>query len=90
MDERCKRLSILKLFRNKNKDDNEKLDRSAESKIAEKISKPENTVYEAEENEDEIIAVISAAISAFLKKPVSGFRVVSFKKRGNWKTINNL
>ena len=38
-------------------------------------------------DKEEIIAVISAAISAFLKKPVSGFRVVSFKKRGNWSNI---
>jgi len=37
--------------------------------------------------EEELIAVITAAISAFLRKPASGFRVVSFKKRGNWKNI---
>ena len=39
----------------------------------------------ANENEEELIAVITAAIAAALTKPVSGFRVVSFKKRGNWK-----
>lgn len=38
-----------------------------------------------DEDEEELIAVITAAISAVLKKPVSGFRVVSFKKRGNWR-----
>ena len=38
-----------------------------------------------EEDEDEIIAVITAAIAAISgKKPTLDFRVVSFKKRGNW------
>jgi len=40
-----------------------------------------------EENEEKLIAVISAAIAMILKKPVSGFKVVSFKKRNNWKNI---
>jgi len=40
-----------------------------------------------EENEEELIAVISAAVSVFLKEPVSGFKVVSFKKRGSWSNI---
>ena len=48
---------------------------------------PANIYEKPGENEEELIAVIAAAISAFLKKPVSGFRVVSFKKRGNWKNI---
>ena len=43
----------------------------------------ENIVYQTED-EEELIAVISAAVAAVLKKPVSGFRVVAFKKRGNW------
>jgi sodium pump decarboxylase gamma subunit len=37
-----------------------------------------------ETNEEELIAVITAAISAATQKPASGFRVTSFKKRGNW------
>lgn len=37
-------------------------------------------------DEEELIAVITAAISAITKKPASGFRVTSFKKRGNWQT----
>ena len=38
-----------------------------------------------DENEEELIAVITAAVAAILQKSVSGFRVVSFKKRSNWK-----
>jgi sodium pump decarboxylase gamma subunit len=38
-----------------------------------------------EEDEEELIAVITAAVAAILKKPVSGFRVVSFKKKNNWR-----
>jgi len=39
---------------------------------------------ETQNDDEELIAVISAAIAAVLKKPVSRFRVVAFKKRGNW------
>ena len=38
--------------------------------------------------EEELIAVITAAISAMTQKHPSGFRVVSFKKRGSWKFSN--
>ena len=44
-----------------------------------------------EESEEELIAVITAAIAMIInecnsfQKPVSGFNVVSFKKRSNWK-----
>ena len=58
--------------------------RKTNKEIPDEIIIPANA---DEENEEELIAVIAAAISAFLKKPVSGFRVVSFKKRGNWKNI---
>jgi hypothetical protein len=37
------------------------------------------------ENEGELIAVIAAAVASFLQKPISGFRVVSFKERSRWK-----
>ena len=40
------------------------------------------------ENEEELIAVITAAISAITQKPASGFRVTSFKKRSGWKSGN--
>ena len=50
-----------------------------------KIALPENTDEEEDEEEEEAIAVITAAVSAALEKPVSGFRVVSFKKRNEWK-----
>ena len=40
-----------------------------------------------EEDENELIAVITAAVAAVLQKPVSGFRVVSFKKRSGWKLL---
>jgi len=36
------------------------------------------------ENEEEIVAVITAAIAASLGKPLLDFRVVSFKRRGDW------
>ena len=64
----------MKLFGNKNK------------KITEEniVSVNANAV---EENEEELIAVITAAVAAFLKKPASGFRVVSFKKRTGWKWL---
>ena len=37
--------------------------------------------------EEELVAIIAAAIAAALKKPLSGFRVVSFKKRAVWKYL---
>ena len=51
--------------------------------------KAEDPVFEntEEESEKETVAAITAAISAVLEKPVSDFRVVSFRKRKNW---NNL
>ena len=67
-------MAILRLFGNRNKNRNDK-------NIINNI--PENT-FQADDD-DEIIAVITAAIAAILQKPASGFRVVSFKKRGNWK-----
>lgn len=36
------------------------------------------------DDDGELIAVIAAAISMQTGKPISGFRVVSFKKRVNW------
>ena len=60
-----------KLFGNKNKKEPEVID----------------NLNENEEDEEELIAVITAAVSAILKKPVSGFKVVSFKKREGWKLI---
>jgi hypothetical protein len=44
---------------------------------------------ETEEAEEELIAVISAAISALTDTPVSDFRVVSFRERKNWNLIYN-
>jgi len=85
-------LPILNLFKNKSKDSKDNKDNKNDSDNNGKsgvIAENDNAEPSEDENEEEIIAVISAAISAFLKKPVSGFRVVSFKKRGNWKTINN-
>ena len=41
----------------------------------------------AETEEAEIIAVITAAVASVLDKPLSGFRVVSFKKRSEWKHV---
>jgi len=67
-------MAILRLFGNRNKNRNDK-------NIINNI--PENT-FQADDD-DEIIAVITAAIAAVLQKPTSGFKVVSFKKRGNWK-----
>ncbi|MCL1859740.1 MAG: OadG family protein [Oscillospiraceae bacterium] len=52
-----------------------------------KIEQNENEIIEAEENEEELIAVITAAVASVLDKPVSGFRVVSFKQRTGWKQI---
>jgi len=46
-----------------------------------------DNINESEEDDEELIAVIAAAVSAVLRKPVSGFRVVSFKKREGWKLI---
>ena len=48
----------------------------------------QGTVIKEIESEEELIAVITAAISAITKKPASGFRVTSFKKRGNWRFGN--
>lgn len=57
----------------------------AEDNQPEEIAEPAETVQEEEEDEEELIAVITAAIAASLgKKPVLDFRVVSFKKRGDW------
>ena len=39
------------------------------------------------EDEEELIAVITAAVAMSVQKPVSGFRVVSFKQRNGWKQI---
>ena len=61
----------MPIFKNKNKEQIEN----------------EEPVEIIQEDEEELIAVISAAIAMLLKKPVSGFRVVSFKKRSNWKNI---
>lgn len=47
------------------------------------IENTENSV--TEQDEEELIAVISAAVAAVLNKPVSGFRVVSFKQRNGWR-----
>ena len=68
---------LKKLFRNK---DNAKPD---EIDTANDVISSDNA-NNANGEDEELIAVISAAIAAFLQKPVSGFRVVSFKQRGNW------
>lgn len=39
------------------------------------------------DDEEELIAVITAAVAMILEKPASGFRVVSFKPRPVWKWI---
>ena len=57
-----------------------------EISIEEKEEKIEES-GENEEDEEELVAVISAAVASVLEKPVSGFRVVSFKKRNDWKFI---
>jgi len=54
------------------------------TKIKENEKEIEEEIITEEEDESELIAVISAAVAAALKKPVSGFRVVAFKKRGGW------
>ena len=61
----------------------------APAQIPQNETKAEDPVSEntEEESEEEMVAAITAAISAVLEKPLSGFRVVSFKKRNNW---NNL
>ena len=69
-------MPISNLFKKKKEKEKEK----EEIEIA-------NQFEEIEEDENELIAVISAAVSMILNKPVSGFKVVSFKKRGNWKNI---
>jgi len=53
------------------------------------INQEEATLAEIveEEDEEELIAVIAAAVACVLKKPVSGFRVVSFKKRPRWNSL---
>ena len=62
-----------------------------EAKKIEEISLAAETETEIEKRQDidgdeeELIAVITAAVSAALQKPASGFRVVSFKKRSGWK-----
>jgi sodium pump decarboxylase gamma subunit len=54
---------------------------SAEPQITPEAPAPENA-----DDEKETVAAITAALSVVLEKPVSGFRVVSFKKRSNWKS----
>ena len=59
----------------------DKTDVSAEQKVV------ADTVTETEEtetkNDEELVAVIAAAISAYTEKPLSSFRVVSFRKNNN-------
>ena len=64
---------MLKLFGKKNKDK------------AVEIKENEVVIKTVEEDEEELIAVITAAVAMVLMKPVSGFRVVSFKQRTGWK-----
>lgn len=55
---------------------------------AEIIQTPaEKTETKNETEEAEIIAVITAAVESVLGKPPSGFKVVSFKKRNEWKSV---
>ena len=37
-----------------------------------------------EEEDSQLIAVIAAAVSSFLGKPVGGFRIRSIKRASNW------
>jgi len=60
-----------------------------------KLSKTENTknienTENKKENDEELIAVIAAAVFVMTNKPLSAFRVVSFKERKNWNLICNL
>ena len=72
---------------NKNKFNEEKPGEIITQNTAPVIINPSDAgeAVEQEEGEDELIAVIAAAVSSVLKKPVSDFRVVSFKKRSNWR-----
>jgi len=63
-----------RLFGNRNRQKSDEIERKED-------------INESGEDEEELIAVITAAVSAFLSKPVSGFRVVSFKKRDGWKLV---
>ena len=56
--------------------------------IEESLESPDYNYNKDNTTEEELIAVITAAISAMTQKHPSGFRVVSFKKRGNWKFSN--
>ena len=61
-----------------------------ENKSAVKIPEPAAVTATAtadEEDEEELIAVITAAIAASLRKPMLDFRVVSFRKRGDWNKL---
>ena len=79
-------MSIFKLFGHKNKDnikeEPDKIEKIAEIAVPAKTNDIEDG---NDENEEELIAVITAAVSAVLQKSVSGFRVVSFKQKHNWK-----
>ena len=57
--------------------------------IGKKINKNKKeaipSMQETEEDE-EFIAVITAAVAAYTGRPATEFKVVSFKKRENWKS----
>jgi sodium pump decarboxylase gamma subunit len=79
---------ILELFGYVSKKITEKAKKPAtlqqNEKTAEIISESAN---KKDEDENEIIAAITAAVSCVMDKPVSGFKVVSFKKRNDWKSL---
>ena len=59
----------------------DKTDVSAEQKVVvDAVTETEETETK---NDEELVAVIAAAISAYTEKPLSSFRVVSFRKNNN-------
>lgn len=76
-------MGILSIFGRKPKDEKNNVvapEITSAASAANEEASQENSVSENEE----LIAVIMAAIAASMQKPVSGFRVVSFKERGRW------
>ena len=73
----------MPIFKKRNKNAEE----SDEIIISETADEGDERDERNERDETELIAVITAAIAMILKKPASGFKVVSFKKRNNWKNI---
>ena len=75
---------FILLIRSSNK--NKSIDKKAETvetEVSPDLVQP-SVIEEPTANEEELIAVITAAIVAATQKPASGFKVTSFKKRGDW------